>query len=157
MSGYMIHIRPPTPRDLEVWLDMRCALWPEGSRDDHRREIEAFLNGSAREPQAVLLAEIETPIGFAELSIRPYAEGCRSDRVAFLEGWYVSKNARRHGVGAALIAAAEQWGAAQGCSEFASDSQLDNDISRAAHAGCGFTEVTVIRCYRKELVKNSID
>jgi aminoglycoside 6'-N-acetyltransferase I len=148
----MIRVRPAQFDDLNAWLDMRHSLWPECSRDEHRYELEAFFNGSVHEPQAVLLAADEAMIvGFAELSIRPYAEGCNSDRVAFLEGWYVSPAARQRGVGAALIEGAERWGIEQGCTEFASDSQLDNDLGRAGHLHCGFTEVTVIRCYRKKL------
>ena len=90
-------------------------------------------------------------IGLAELSIRAYAEGCRTDRVAYLEGWYVAPHVRRQGVGKALVTAAEQWGRAQGCAEFASDAMVDNDTSAAAHRAAGFTDVGLIRCFRKDL------
>ena len=85
-------IRHASTGDTEDWLKLRCALWPEGTRDEHRREIESFLAGTAVEPQAVLLAERDGRIvGFAELSIRSHAEGCTTNRVAFLEGWYVAR------------------------------------------------------------------
>lgn len=141
------------PRDVEEWLALRCALWPHASPSELRTEIEEFFAGSPREPHAVLLAEAESGeiVGMAELSIRAYAEGCATDRVAYLEGWYVAPNARRLGIGSALIAAAERWGESQGCTEFASDTELDNEVSRAAHLECGFEEVESIRCFRKEL------
>ena len=45
---------------------------------------EVFAGG-LRDPRAVLLAEVDGRIaGFAELSIRPYAEDCDTDRVAYL-------------------------------------------------------------------------
>src|SRR5206468_5494106 len=66
------------------------------------------------------------PIWFAELSIRNYAEDCVTDRVAYLEGWYVVPEWRRRGVGGALVAAAESWAQGQGCTEFASDTPIDN-------------------------------
>jgi aminoglycoside 6'-N-acetyltransferase I len=146
-------IRYASNCDSEAWLELRHALWPDGSRDEHRREIESFLAGTAREPQAVLIAEREDGhvVGFAELSIRPYAEGCTSDRVAFLEGWYVVPKARRRGVGKELVAAAECWAVAQGCTEFASDTQAENETSSTAHRHCGFIDVATIRCFRKEL------
>jgi aminoglycoside 6'-N-acetyltransferase I len=83
----------------------------------------------------VLLAEdaVGDIVGIAELSIRAYAEGCRTDRVAYLEGWYVVPEARRQGVGRALIESAEEWARAQGCTEFASDIQPANEVSAAAH------------------------
>ena len=90
-------------------------------------------------------------VGFAEVSIRPYAEGCRSSRVAYLEGWFVLADARNLGAGRALIGAAEDWGRAQGCSEFASDADPGNDLSRAAHRAVGFTDVGLVRCFRKDL------
>ena len=51
----------------------------------------------------------------------------------------------------AVYAAAEDWGRAQGCSEFASDTEIDNDVSASAHAALGFTETDRIRCFRKDL------
>jgi aminoglycoside 6'-N-acetyltransferase I len=90
-------------------------------------------------------------IGFAELSIRRYAEGCVTDRVAYLEGWFVEEQHRRHGVGAALVAAAEAWARKQGCTEFGSDALLENEISAAAHKALGFEEVERIRCFKKNL------
>jgi aminoglycoside 6'-N-acetyltransferase I len=132
---------------------MRAALWPEGGSSGHAREIEQFFGGALQMPLEVLLAVDETgkPVGFAELSIRSYAEGCVTDRVAYLEGWYVDAEWRRHGVGKALVLAAEAWARAQGCTEFGSDALLENETSAAAHRGLGFEETVQIRCFRKEL------
>jgi aminoglycoside 6'-N-acetyltransferase I len=149
----MITVRPAKPDDAASWLKMRLTLWPDGSEAEHRGEIERFLRGETREPLGVLLAESGAGglVGFAELSIRPYAEGCRTDRVAYLEGWFVVPQARRNGVGRALVAAAEHWGRSHGCTELASDAQPDNEVSAAAHRGAGFTEVSLVRCFRKDL------
>jgi len=149
----MITVRPATRSDAAAWLELRHALWPDGSKAEHRAAIDRFLAGEAQEPLAVLLAEdgAGRPVGLAELSIRPYAEGCQGDRVAYLEGWFVVPGARGCGVGRALIAAAEGWGRSQGCREFASDAEPDNDVSAAAHHAVGFVEVGLVRCFRKEL------
>ena len=133
---------------------MRLALWPEGSEAEHRQEIELFFGAQfPRDPWAVLLAENAEGhvLGFAELSIRPYAEGCRGSRVAYLEGWFVQPEARNLGVGRALVVAAEEWGRGQGCTELASDTQPENDASSAAHRALGFTEVGMVRCFKKDL------
>lgn len=29
-------IREPIPGDAAAWLDMRCALWPDGTAEEHR-------------------------------------------------------------------------------------------------------------------------
>jgi aminoglycoside 6'-N-acetyltransferase I len=145
-------IRRVTADDAAAWLRMREALWPDES-GSHAREVEDFFAGRLKMPLAVLLAvnDSGTPLGFIELSIRAYAEDCMTDRVAYLEGWYVIPDARRRGIGAALVKAAEDWGRAQGCTEFGSDALLDNDVSAAAHRALGFDETVQIRCFKKNL------
>lgn len=149
----MTTIRHVQQIDGASWLSLRHSLWPHASVSEHRIDIERFLAGEAREPQAVLVAEDQNGqlVGFAELSIRSYAEGCSTDQVAFLEGWYVAPSFRRRGIARALVTAAEQWAIGRGCTEFASDAHADNEIGAAAHRECGFAEVGVIRCFRKEL------
>lgn len=131
---------------------MRQALWPAPARE-HAGEIERYFAGALREPLEVLIAfdERGEAVGIVELSIRAYAEGCVTDRVAFVEGWFVEPTARRKGVGAALIRAAEEWARSRGCPELASDTEAENASSAAAHLAVGFTETATVRCFRKSL------
>ena len=148
----MLDIRAVSSADASAWLEMRVALWPESPREWHAQEVHQFLNGQLPIPLHVLLAfEDGRAVGFVELNIRPYAEGCATDRVGFLEGWYVVPEARRRAVGTGLVRAAEQWARDQGCTEFASDAEADNTISQAAHLALGFEEVVLIRCFKKRL------
>ncbi|EPL4030503.1 aminoglycoside N-acetyltransferase AAC(6')-Il [Enterobacter hormaechei] len=146
-------VRPVETTDSASWLSMRCELWPDGTCQEHQSEIAEFLSGKVARPAAVLIAVAPDgeALGFAELSIRPYAEECYSGNVAFLEGWYVVPSARRQGVGVALVKAAEHWARGRGCTEFASDTQLTNSASTLAHLAAGFTEVAQVRCFRKPL------
>jgi aminoglycoside 6'-N-acetyltransferase I len=145
-------IRPVEPGDAVVWERMRTALWPDDS-GSHAAEIARFFSAGRRNPLEVLLAcsGAGAPLGFVELSIRPYAEGCDTDRVAFVEGWYVEPAYRSRGVGAALMRAAEEWGRASTCTELASDTQLWNESSIAAHKALGFEEVERLVAFRKSL------
>lgn len=45
----------------------------------------------------------------------------------------------------------EEWAYAQGCTEFASDTTIDNEASRKAHLACGFADAGLIRCFIKTL------
>ena len=146
-------IRPAVPADSDALVRMRLVLWPDHTREWHAGEVGKFFGGRLRMPLAMLVAEdgAGSITGFVELNIRAYAEGCETDRVAFLEGWYVEERARRQGIGAALVRAAEDWGRAQGCTEFASDALVDNAVSAEAHKALGFAEVEVIRCFMKRL------
>jgi aminoglycoside 6'-N-acetyltransferase I len=131
---------------------MRQSLWPS-SRVEHATEIARYFKGNTRNPVQVLIAfdEQGNAIGFVELSFRVYAEGCISDHVPFVEGWYVEPDWRRRGVGTRLIRATEEWGRAQGCSELASAAEIDNEISHLAHHATGFTEAGRIVCFKKSL------
>ena len=151
-----VTVRSATRDDAPAWIRMREALWPEYAPAWHATEVDKYFAGVLTMPLEVLVATDDgRAIGFAELSIRPYAEGCETDRVAFLEGWYVAEEARRHGVGRALIAAAERWAESQGCTEFASDALLDNVASASAHAALGFAETGQIRCFRKPIARSA--
>lgn len=146
-------VRAATPRDRDAWARLRHALWPDASAAEHASEIDAFFAGTLPEPAAVLVAEDPRAglVGFAEVSIRRYAEGCRTDRVGYLEGWYVAPSSRRAGVGRDLVRAAEDWARGQGCVEFASDTEEANDVSAEAHRALGFTDLGLVRCFRKDL------
>lgn len=148
-----VRVRRVTAFDRGAWAAMRADLWPEESVEAHVAEVGRFLQGTAREPSAVLVAETGDGklVGFAELSIRAYAEGCATDRVGYLEGWYVAPRLRRRGIGRALLRAALDWARAQGCAEFASDTGETNSASAAAHRALGFTDVGLVRCFRMDL------
>jgi aminoglycoside 6'-N-acetyltransferase I len=152
-AGPAVTVRHLRPEDREHWLLLRAALWPDSSAAEHGREADRFLSGRSKEPLAVLVAEASGAglVGFAELSIRAYAEGCETDRVGYLEGWFVVPEARRRGTGRALVRAAEDWARSQGCVEFASDAEADNEPSSRAHRALGFEDVGLVRCFRKDL------
>jgi aminoglycoside 6'-N-acetyltransferase I len=147
----MIRVRPRGAADDPEWLRMRLALWPAHAEADHRRDMQDWLG---RDDTVVLVAERDGAAGlagFAEVGTRPYADGCETSPVAFLEGWYVDADARGRGVGASLIAAAETWARARGLREFASDALLENTVSHRAHERVGFVEVERAVRYRKPL------
>jgi len=135
-----------------VWHAMRCALWPDGA-GEHRAEIDRFFAGDRREPAEVLLAldSGDIPLGFVELSIRNIVDGCSSGNVAYLEGWYVVPHARCVGVGRALVSSAEEWARDQGCTELASDAEIDNAVSLAAHHALRFEETSRAVNFRKTI------
>jgi len=145
-------IRPVERADAAVWERLRSALWPDDA-GSHSADIARFFSPQRNEPLEVLLAcsGSGAPLGFVELSIRPHAVGCTSDRVAFVEGWFVEPDYRRRGVGAALIRAAEEWGRANTCTELGSDTQLWNESSINAHKALGFEEVERLVAFRKSL------
>lgn len=150
-----MRVRPAIRQDSAAWLALRAALWPEADGAELRAEVDAFFQGEVPPTliAALFLAESRegTLVGMIELSLRPYADGCESSPVPFVEGWYVAPKSRRQGVGAALVKAAENWALAQGYTEMASDALLENTISERTHKALGFDEVERAIRFRKEL------
>jgi aminoglycoside 6'-N-acetyltransferase I len=89
--------------------------------------------------------------GFASYSIRPWADGCTTSPVPYVEGWWVAPDLRRTGVGRALIGAIEQWARENGFAELGSDAELENTTSLAAHAALGFEPTERVQFFRKLL------
>jgi len=127
-------------------------LWPSLAAE-HGETIDRYFAGVAQEPLEALLAVDAQglAVGFIELSIRAYVEGCSTDRVAFIEGWYVAPKARRQGVGAELVRAAEEWARGRGCTELGSDTEVENTASAAAHSAVGFRDTGVVRYFLKSV------
>jgi aminoglycoside 6'-N-acetyltransferase I len=105
-------VRPATADDRQAWAAIRALLWPEEGAAGHAAELAAL----AGDPQfAGFVADDEgLLIGFAEATVRSYAEGCGDEPAAYLEGIWVAPGHRRKGVGRALLEAVETWGRARG-------------------------------------------
>ncbi len=145
--------RPVDRGDAAAWVELRLAFWSDAAPGEHAAVVERYFAGTLPEPIMTLLAfdARHQPVGFVELSIRAYAEGCESENVAYVEGWFVVPEARGGGVGRVLIEHAEAWARREGCTELASDAQLEDLSSAAAHEAVGFAEAGRIRCFRKVL------
>jgi hypothetical protein len=111
--GLDAHVRPVAAADEAEWLRMRTLLWPDVA-GEHTEEIRNFFAHGCftwSEPflaMAVFVAQRHSGglCGFLEASVRPYAEGCATRPVGYVEGWFVDANARRLGIGRGLVRAA---------------------------------------------------
>ena len=139
-------VREYRPTDRRAYQALREKLWPDCSDADND---SWFARGDA----TTFVAERENGAlcGFVEVGSRPYAEGCESSPVGYIEGWWVDADVREQGIGRALIDAAEQWARAKGYSEMASDALLENSISHSAHRALGYAEVERLVTFRKSL------
>jgi aminoglycoside 6'-N-acetyltransferase I len=141
----------PEEGDQAEWLRLRHALWPECDFEQHESEMGTILVDADRSTVFVSPASGGRLAGFVEVSLRPWAEGCESTPVGYVEGIYVVPEERGRGVASALLRAAEAWALDRGCHEIASDARLDNDVSRALHARLGYEETEVLVHLRKKL------
>jgi aminoglycoside 6'-N-acetyltransferase I len=153
-SEQTVTIHPVEPKDTENWLAMRTALWPDTDEARHREEMATMRSDASR--YAVFVGEGPDGglIGFSEVSLREWAEGCLSSPVGYLEGWFVAPQARGRGIGRKLLQAAEEWARSRGCTEMASDTDLGNTASEQAHVRSGFQIAARVIAFRKDLRKS---
>ena len=111
--------------------------------DDLLKNADAFL---------IVAYENKIPVGFVQIQIRKdYVEGCKTNFVGYLEGVFVEESFRRQGLAKKMLAIGVSWAKEKGCTEFASDCELDNDASIAFHTALGFEIANKIVCFKKEI------
>ena len=148
-------VRAAAPTDSVAWAALRHALWPDADAGALADEVLAFLSGDVAPAvlAAAFVAEAsdDALLGMIELSLRPYADGCASSPVPYIEGWYVIEGHRGRGIGGALVKAAENWARDHGHTEMASDARLDNLVGERAHKALGYAEIERAIRFRKRL------
>jgi aminoglycoside 6'-N-acetyltransferase I len=115
----------------------------------HAEEIDGIIGST--DTWGFIAEANGVPVGFAELAIRKYANGCTSRPVPFLEGIWVKGEFRRNGIATRLLRSAEAFLAARGFSEIGSDAKVENSAALASHLGWGFSETERVVYFRKLL------
>ena len=142
-------IRKATAADSLALAGLACCMW--GGTADEREPEFAELTASP-EAACFLALDGDEAVGFAQCQLRhDYVEGCDTSPVGFLEGVYVDDAHRRSGVARALLSACEEWAKSVGCTEFASDCEIDNHDSLAWHLKNGFCEMGRTIWFAKKL------
>jgi aminoglycoside 6'-N-acetyltransferase I len=132
-----------------LWMALRVKLWPPIDGDDFNTEMDRIIESPDQE--AFLCWKDSACVGFLEMSIRNFADGCVTDRVAYVEGIYVEPPHRQQRIGLQLLKRGEQWAREKGCTEMASDVEIGNNSSMAFHTKAGFTEVTRAVLFARKL------
>jgi len=140
-------IVPVTTENENEWAALCVALWPDNTPEDM---LEERANDEL--PNEYLYYEKNEAVAFISLSLRnDYVEGTESSPVGYLEGIYVKPQYRGCGVALKLVEFAKEWSLKHGCSELASDCELENEDSRLFHGKVGFTEANRIICFTMNL------
>ncbi len=144
-------IRPVTSADRDEWIRLRCVLWPHRDPAELAAEVDEMTVDLEASPVFVAVRPDGGLCGLIEAAIRDGAVGCSTDRVGYLEAWYVEPAWRWCGIGRTLVEQAEAWARAQGCAEMASDTNPRYPLSPAAHEALGYRVVKRKTHFRKAL------
>jgi aminoglycoside 6'-N-acetyltransferase I len=142
-------IREIRKSDREMWLGMYRKLFAQYSDEALLAEIDRVFKSGKR---SAYVAEADgVPAGFAEYSLRDYANGCNSQPVPFLEGIWISEDFRSQGIAKALVQYLEVKAKMAGFKEFGSDVEISNYPSQLMHERLGFEQTEKVIFYRKVL------
>ena len=133
-------VRLMRPDEVSNVITMMRALWPAAGEYDFSDETVYVW----QRPDSSLG-------GFASFSLRPWAEGCASAPVPYIEGWWVAPELRQQGVGRELLAAIERWCREHGYVELGSDAETENDVSIQSHVALGFEPTMKLQFFCKSL------
>ena len=139
-----------TNRDCRSLAEMAVQMWYSHSVS----ELEAEFTGILKDEGSAVFIKYSSgsPVGFAQCGLRTdYVEGTESSPVGYLEGIFVCADHRGNGHAKELLTHCEMWAKNMGCTEFASDCELDNSVSLQFHLAMGFDEANRIICFRKRL------
>ena len=137
-------------KDSRVLAEMAVQMWSSHTVD----ELDAgFVEALNNENVALFIKySDDLPVGFAQCGLRTdYVEGTNTSPVGYLEGIFVKADYRSKGYAKELLSVCEKWDKDMGCTEFASDCELDNVGSLKFHLAMGFDEANRIICFKKNI------
>ncbi len=149
-----VQIRAARRSDSEALARLRHALWPDAPYEEHLTDARKMFSGVVSSlPLVDFVAQHDGKlVGFIEVGMRSHANHCDPTMpTGFIEGWFVDEAARQHGIGRALVRAAENWARKHGCKEMASDALIDNALSQLVHEKLGYAVANRCTDFHKSL------
>ncbi len=148
-------IKTVTKEDSLTVAKLTIQMWEDNILEELAREFEELI---AKDDAHIFLKYVpdqsgnDRAVGFAQCQLRyDYVEGCDSSPVGYLEGIFIEDAYRGKGFAKELLGACQAWAKEKGCTEFASDCELDNEGSLKFHMAMGFEEANRIICFTKKL------
>ena len=143
-------IRKANVSEASLVAKLAIQMWEDNTIEGLTEELAEII--ASPESAVFLLYDGEKAIGFAQCQLRhDYVEGTDSSPVGYLEGIFVEAAHRSKGYAKELLKQCENWAKEMGCTEFASDCELENTGSLAFHLKMGFEEANRVICFTKRL------
>lgn len=143
-------IKKAGEKDVEELAGLAVLMWKNHTIQELADEFSKII--AQENAQFFLKYDRDMPIGFAQCQLRyDYVEGTNTSPVGYLEGIFVKEEYQHKGYAKELLNECENWAKEKGCTEFASDCELENVDSLQFHMAMGFREANRIICFKKEL------
>lgn len=143
-------VREATQADALALAELAIKLWSSHTISELQSE---FLDLICSDNAVCFIKYVGSKaVGFAQCQLRnDYVEGTDTSPVGYLEGIFVEEEYRHNGYAKELLSKCEKWAKEKHCTEFASDCEINNEISLQFHLSMGFEEANRIICFRKDI------
>lgn len=143
-------IKRATKEDAVTLAKLAIQMWEDNILEELAEEFAKLVRS---EEAACFLKYVGgEAVGFAQCQLRhDYVEGTDTSPVGYLEGIFVAEKFRHVGFAKELLRECEDWAKAKGCTEFASDCELENTESLKFHMAMGFEEANRVICFKKKI------
>jgi len=151
----MITYRKTSANDLNTIAEFSLMLY---SSDNTIESLHSEIEKNMQSCKWVtfLAFDENKPVGMCEISLRnDYVEGTNGGAVGYVEGFFVLFEYRGQHIAKTLVSLGEGWAREQGCSEFASDCELENIDSLRFHLNIGFEEAGRNIHFVKHIARNN--
>jgi len=147
MAAAGITVRRATIADLDRLVQLFDAYRQFYRRPSDPEGARRFLAERMEREESVILLAVEnaTAIGFTQL-FPSFSSGAMAP-IFILNDLFVSQDARRCGVGSALLEAAAQFGRAEGALRLTLATEVTNTTARAVYEGLGWKRDEVFCVY----------
>ncbi len=143
-------IKQATQKEAMSLAKLAIQMWEDNEIEELAEHFEKLV---ADEEAACFLKYVDDEaVGFAQCQLRhDYVEGTETSPVGYLEGILVEEAYRHKGYAKELLLECEKWAKSKGCTEFASDCELENEESLRFHMAMQFEEANRVICFRKSI------
>jgi aminoglycoside 6'-N-acetyltransferase I len=136
--------------DFKAWKKMREALY-ESVDDPFHDEDMQWINKAVDKEGYFIVTDKNEIAGFVELSIRSVVDGCIGDNIGYLEGLYLKPEFRGRQLGRKAVNQAINWFKTHGCTEMATDTEIENRSAQSFFSHLGFSETWRVVQFKKDL------
>ena len=143
-------IKQATQKEAMSLAKLAIQMWEDNEIEELAEHFERL---AANEEAACFLKYVDVEaVGFAQCQLRhDYVEGTETSPVGYLEGILVEEAYQHKGFAKELLRECEKWAKSKGCTEFASDCELENEESLRFHMAMQFEEANRVICFRKDI------
>ena len=151
MTAPEVEVRQATVADLDLLVPLFNAYRQFYRLPSEPERVRRFLLERFEHHQSVILLAFEYAAAVGFIQLYPSFSSGAMARIFILNDLFVAPEARRRGVGSALLQAAAEYGRSSGALQLVLSTEVTNTTAQAVYERIGWKRDTVFCVYRLTL------